>query len=368
MKICILYPSTVPIGGVYTHVTNVKHWLEKFGNEVQVPYIEAIKYFGRLHSYLFNVFIAKQIPKIMRECDIVHAMSGGGLSFSFFRKLSNPKVPLVSTYHGSWLEYDHMVRKHKGYGIRDLPVWLLFHPVQEASKLPTLHEADRVMAVSEYMKETLMGLKVLEEKIRVCYNGVDIERFNPNGEIVAELKTRPTVLFVGFLVPRKGIDLLLRSFSRVLKRIKANLVIAGTGRRKIFYENMARRLGVSDYVTFLGYVSDEKLPLMYRTCDVYVLPSLMESFGITLLEAMASGKPVVANNTGATTEIVQHRKTGILVNIGNEEQLASGIVELLLNPKLSERYGKEGRRVVMEKFTWEAVAKRVLQTYEEVLN
>ena len=364
MKICVLYPSPIPKGGVYNHIVNLKHWLEKFGHEVQVSRIKSLRYFGRLHSYLYNAIIAKEFSKIAHHFDIIHAMSGGGFSFSFLHRLTRSRIPFVTTYHGSWLRIDKMVRRFGGYNINDIPLWLLVHPIEEGSKLPSLHEADKILAVSKYLKKVLAeDYKISEEKIGVCYNGVDIERFKPESRTA---NSEPVVLFMGYLVPWKGVAFYLKAIPLVLREAKAKFLIAGGGHRRVFYERMARILEISDYVTFLDYVPSQEMPSIYRSCDIYVHPSLMEAFGITIAEAMATAKPVIASNISAIPEIVQHRKTGILFEPANVGQLASAIIELISDPKLARRYGREGRRVVEDKFTWKSTAGRVLHTYEEV--
>lgn len=365
----MLYPNPEPKGGPYVHLINVKCQLEKMGHEVWVPRFTKIQRLGRPHSYAFNLLIVKNFNQIIRDFDVVHCMSGGGASFSLYRKISSVKKPLVTTYHGSWFRLDSVARQCNGYGVRDLPTWLMFHPVEERTKKLALSEADRVLAVSGYVKKTLIcDYKIPDEKIEVCYNGVDAKYFQPIGETLLENKANPVVLYAGDLISRKGIGFLLKAIPRVLKEAEADFAFAGDGYWRLIIEDTSRRLGFRKNVKFLGHIPYDKMPTAYRSCDLYVLPSLMESFGLTVAEAMACGKPVIATNVGGISEIVQQRKTGILVRPGDIEGLAEAMIELLSDSRLASRYGKEGRGIVTEKFTWEAVAKRVLQVYEEVSN
>jgi glycosyltransferase involved in cell wall biosynthesis len=118
---------------------------------------------------------------------------------------------------------------------------------------------------------------------------------------------------------------------------------------------------------FLGDASEDSLPSLYTCADVFALPSIQEGLGITLLEAQASAKPVVAFNQSGVREAVKHEKTGLLVKQDSQE-LADAILRLLSDKALRERMGKEGRSFVEESFSWEACAERMLQVYREAIS
>ena len=119
----------------------------------------------------------------------------------------------------------------------------------------------------------------------------------------------------------------------------------------------------------MGYVESATLPRIFGMADVFVLPSITaEAFGIVILEAMASGLPVVATNVGGIPEIIRESESGLLVPPGNELELRNAIEKLLLDDDLREWFGNNGRKAVEEKYSWDKVVGRIEKTYEEVLS
>jgi phosphatidylinositol alpha-1,6-mannosyltransferase len=138
---------------------------------------------------------------------------------------------------------------------------------------------------------------------------------------------------------------------------------------------MVQGLGLENQVIFAGFVSENQLPAIYTSCDIYVMTSreipgrldLVEGFGISFLEAGASGLPVVAGDSGGVSDAVQHRKTGLLVNPDNPEDIASAIKLLLTDDSLARRYGNEGRRWTETQMSWEQVARRLVSAMQRMM-
>ncbi len=118
---------------------------------------------------------------------------------------------------------------------------------------------------------------------------------------------------------------------------------------------------------FIGNLKDDVLPAVYNCADVFVLPSIQEGQGIVLLEAQASGKPVVAFDIGGVNEALQDKKTGLLVDRGNIDALADALLKLLTDKALREKMGSNGQRFVSENYTWDIYAKKMLTVYHEAL-
>lgn len=205
---------------------------------------------------------------------------------------------------------------------------------------------------------------------RIIPNGVDVECF---GDVVEPVERfcdgKPNILFVGRLEKRKGFKYLLQAFSLV-KRVlpKARLLVVGAydEKDKMSFLLYARRHRIED-VEFIGYVSEEELPRYYRTCDVFCAPSTgFESFGMVLLEAMAAGKPIVASDIAGYRTVLQDKKEGLLVEPEDEQALAMAILRLLENPPLRRMMGERGRAKASA-YSWESVAQRVLDYYEELM-
>jgi glycosyltransferase involved in cell wall biosynthesis len=239
--------------------------------------------------------------------------------------------------------------------------------------LPALF--DRFLTVSAYSAQTL---DAPSDKARVIYGGADPHRFRPDPE-----DRRSGVLFVGRLTPHKGVDRLIRALPE-----GARLTVAGSEGHdprppERGYPRLLRRLaaeaaaGQAANVRFSGPVPDSDLPLLYRRAAVYVLPSvertcygrtvaISELLGLSVLEAMASGTPVVASRLGGLPEVVRHGETGILVTPGDVAELRDAIATLLHDHALATRMGQRARETVLQRFTWDACAERCMAAYAEL--
>ncbi|HET7034337.1 MAG TPA: glycosyltransferase family 4 protein [Thermomicrobiaceae bacterium] len=202
-------------------------------------------------------------------------------------------------------------------------------------------------------------------RYEVIPNGIDTEQFGPHVEPVRRyVDGRPNILFVGrFNESRKGLKYLLRALALVRQEFPhARLLVVGPGDPRR-YERELDRAQLTN-VVFVGPVDKQGLAAYYATCDIFCAPSTgRESFGIVLLEAMASGKPVVATNIRGYSSVVRHRTDGLLVERKNPEALAVALVHLLADDQLRQRFGEAGRERAAD-FSWPVVARRVLETYE----
>jgi phosphatidylinositol alpha-mannosyltransferase len=199
----------------------------------------------------------------------------------------------------------------------------------------------------------------------VVPNGIDIEQFGPHVEPIHRYRDgRPNILFVGrFNESRKGFKYLLRAMALVRQEFPdCRLLVVGPGDPRR-YEREIDRLEL-DNVVFVGPVSKQGLASYYATCDIFCAPSTgRESFGIVLLEAMASKKAVVATNIRGYSAVVRHGVDGLLVERKNPEALALALVHLLADDSLRSRFGESGRHRA-EEFSWPVVAQRILDIYE----
>ncbi len=144
-------------------------------------------------------------------------------------------------------------------------------------------------------------------------------------------------------------------------------MIVGEGPLKNHLTDSLESANLYGNFRFLGKIKDEMLPAVYNCADVFVLPSIQEGQGIVLLEAQASGKPVVAFDVGGVNEAVRNNETGILVKRGSTNELADALLKLLGDKILREKIGANGRRFVSENFTWDLCAQKMLKVYHEAL-
>jgi glycosyltransferase involved in cell wall biosynthesis len=224
---------------------------------------------------------------------------------------------------------------------------------------------DRYIAVSSDMARRLGSTPLFpEKKIRIIPNAVRAETFalarreapgSPGDGM-------PVVLTLARLDRQKGLPVLLEAASRVPE---ARFLVAGEGPERPMLEAEIRRLELGGRVTLLGHRDD--VPRLLADCDLFVLPSLYEGLPVSVLEAMAAGRPVVATAIGGTDEAVVDGETGLLVAPGNAEALAKKIREVLADPVLARRLGDAGRQRVVREFSAESMVRQVTNLYEELL-
>ncbi len=228
----------------------------------------------------------------------------------------------------------------------------------------------RFLVVSRFSAATLGAPPARTD---VLYGGADVSRFTPGPD-----ERRAGVLFVGRLTPHKGLDRLIEAMPD-----DAELTVAGTaghdaGPPESGYPDLLRRLARNRRVRFAGAVADEDMPELYRRAAVVVLPSvertcygrrvpISELLGLTVLEAMASGTPVVCSRVGGVPEIVHDGETGLLVEPGDVAGLRDRLSAVLGDPALARRLAAAARRHVLEEFTWERCAQRCLAAYDAML-
>jgi glycosyltransferase involved in cell wall biosynthesis len=226
---------------------------------------------------------------------------------------------------------------------------------------------DRYVAVShEVSKRLCQDLGVPSHKVRLVQNGIRVSGFDRRADpslraLLTEGLERPIVFTPARLHPQKGHVHLLEAARLVPDAL---FVIAGAGPEREHLEAHAGRLGLVSRVRFLGHRQD--IPELLAMCDLFVLPSLYEGLPLTVLEAMAAEKPVVATAIGGTDEAVVHGVTGLLVPPGNSKELAAAIQVLLSDKALARRFAEAGRARVVQQFSSETMVHGVAKVYEEL--
>jgi len=272
----------------------------------------------------------------------------------------------------------------KRYGTRlivtqweNIPFALEDRPFLRHMKKVVKNNADLFLAVSHSSEKALLMEGVPKEKIHVLPMGVDIQRFYPRNrdrELCSTLGLANddiVFLFVGRLVEEKGILDLILAYSAIVQDFpsRTKLVVAGEGSLRDRAKYLARRFGIEKSVIFIGSQPYDIMPRLYSIADIFVLPSAptrswKEQFGMVLVEAMASGKPIISTLTGAIPEVVG--PAGLLIPPRKPDKLCDAMRELIINSQKREKLGKIARSVALDRYDSRRVAETLSGIYEGI--
>lgn len=263
------------------------------------------------------------------------------------------KLPVVCTLHGS----DIRLNPYRDRMTRWLTRW-------------TLRKVHYLVAVSSELKNKVFSLSGVSE-VSVTHNGADPDAFKSISKLQARSKLgllagKKIVLFVGNLKPVKGIEFLLQAMGQ-LRRGDVELCLVGDGESRSLLTAMAEQLGVAGMCHFAGSRPHDEIPLWLAAADCLVLPSLSEGLPTIVVEAMFCKTPVVATNVGGTPEILEDRRTGLLVEPKDSAALAQAMAEILTDADLGAAFAQQAEREVRGRLTWEANARATIAAYEDVL-
>jgi glycosyltransferase involved in cell wall biosynthesis len=387
-------PEYFPIsGGTGAYVYYLSHSLQKLGqnvhvvardkqdsertvNGIQVHYIKGVG--NALTRYWkFARSASKRIEELNKEIglDVIHANLPLVPSFAIPK---NAARAVVCAVHSTWKGEAIVTKRDNPKELNPNEKSMLrFNRVLRSYEKKLMNRSDALIAVSKYTVNELTELYgISENKIHVIYNGVDIERFKPRPnrtELRKEFgldEDKKIVLFVGRLYHRKGLDTLLTSVPPVLKEFSnVQFVISGTGfkEKEESLKKLAKELEIEDHVTFLGYVPDEKLPDLYSTSDIFVLPAIYENFPFAILEAQSTALPVISTNVGGIPEFLVDNENGFVIEPRDPEQLTQKVLALLQNPKRATEMGKRGRELIEENLDWRLITNQVIELYHKLL-
>lgn len=387
MKIAMLHWGFPPIiGGVETHLIFLMPELVKMGHKVSLLTGSAdgapLKFdfkgakIYRSQFYDLNWLFKSHFQEVddnvwdvtydfleRAKPDIIHAHNMHYFSRYHTRVLEHyaleHKIPLVLTAHNTWKDKLFLDLTCKA-------AW------------------DKIIAISHYIKRELVAVGVPEEKVAVVHHGVDRKFFSskkPASSIFKDhpkLKGRKQIIFnPARMGLAKGCDITIEAFKLVKEKFPdALLLMSGSGniidwgltqnKDIAFFVSLIKHLGLEESVYINTFSIDKEMPELYRLADVVVYPSSVEEpFGLAMLEAMASGKPIVVTDSGGMPEIIQNDINGYVVPKGNHEALAEKIIRLLSDHDLRERLGKNGLEQVESMYTTQIYARNIFKVYEE---
>ena len=380
MKLQFQYTAFFPsIGGVETYLDNVSRILSNLGHEPTilcskhlpdlsdeevyrgVKVIRHPSYYLSFPASLIGPFYyVKKLQKFIKEKGIEADVILTRHPYYCYASCSESIAPVIYIPPSlkSLENKNSMIRRGvpaKLWGaLRDLEIDFIEHKA--------VHGCDGIVVFSELMKCLIATYhRVPGKKIRVIPPGVDLQRFRPrkrDTSLLRELripKGSKIVLTVCRLSPLKRVDVLIDSFSKIREK-NVHLIVVGDGRDRRYLENLASNLHLGSRVRFVGFRRD--VERFYSVADVFVLPSICESFGHVLLEAMSSGVPVIGfkrkhpNVLTACNEVIKNGETGYSIKFDVYE-LAAKINEIIGNEKLNEEMGRRARELCEKEYSWE---------------
>lgn len=310
--------------------------------------------------------------KIHTMAGLASGLRAPGLALSGLFQGIKDRPACALTTHMHFLPPLHVLRSLTG-----TPFAGVLHGIEawgniSAVRRHALGEADQIFAVSRYTREKVItDHNVDSSRVRVLPNTFDESRYQPGEkplELMQRLGIQPgqkvmlTVSRLSASERYKGHDMVLRALAR-LSEVEPGLcyIIAGEGEYKEALRQLAAELGVTDRVYFPGFIPSAELPDYYRLCDLFIMPSTKEGFGIVFMEAMAAGKPVIGGNVDGSADALADGELGVLVSPEDVDQIARDILRVLRHehPNALLYDPKRLRRAVCDRFGWNAFVKNV---------
>ena len=372
MKIALVSPYDFSHpGGVVNHITNLHRCLTGMGHAVKViaPTSQTVTNLGADFVHIgrpLPIPASESIIRVPVSLNLGHEIKDVLEREKFdIVHLHEPFVPMLCS---AVLRFSDTVNIGTFHAADAKPGYNFGWPIGRMILRRRRRKLDGRIAVS--VPAMQYASKYVPGEYCIIPNGTDLEHFNPRVEPMEQfLDGKFNIVFVSRLERRKGVDYLLPAFELVKRQIpESRLIIVGPGTRlRKGYEDWVESHQLKD-VVFVGFASYADLPRYYRTADVFCIPATgRESQGIILIEAMATGSPIVATNIDGYATVVRHGEEGLLVPPRDSKALGEALVGLLKDEPLRRRMGEKGI-LRSQQFSWDKIAIRVVDYYHEVLD
>ncbi len=313
--------------------------------------------------YSINISIPRLIeefPYFIRLKDVIRQIQPDLIHINNLPFLTSLQSTVIA--HG--MRIPSILHVHGVIGMRNKILELAQYAFIRTLMRRAFRDATRVICLTKSDALEVQRLGCPYEKIRIVPNGVDTEKFKPRRE------TRDNYIFWGGrFVPEKGLEYLIKSLNLVVKeRPEVKLVMAGGGPLFSKIHRIAIHYGLEKNIVFKGIVAHNKMPALFGSASMYVLPSLKEGMPYALLEAMACGKAVIGSDVPGINDIITHGVNGLLVPPKNPKALADAITQLLEDKNLRWKLEQNARQLIVEKYSWKTITERIERVYFEVIN
>ena len=326
--------------------------------------------FGILPAKIGDIFSPSIISEIQKNYDVIH-LQGAFWSFIplqaiIWKKVLHIKTPMIMTTHAYIPEKQKMLISALKEAFRNFDLDMILNGI----KCLPYRRLDKVLCQSELERKFVVEtFKLDEQKAVTIPNGIDLRRYEIptyNFKEKNSLKRKFMILYVGQLIKMKGIPYLFQAI-KILKTkgLDCDLVLVSYNPKEDVLTE-ARSLGIEENVRMFKKLPEDDLISAYKSCDVFVLPSLSEGLPTVLLEAMAAKKPVVSTNVSGVPYLLKDGKNGLMVNPRDPEALADRIERLLTDSKLYHEIAENGYQTVLQKYSWDKVTDMIVEQYKSV--
>ncbi len=312
----------------------------------------------------------RDVRRFMADCNPDLVSFQGPLVGTLVDQALPDALPRSCTFHSPWPDEYRLAGRDGMHPVRER----LNRAVRWFVDRQVVTNSTQVITLSRWMRERLRARYDPARSVEVVPGGVDVGRFRPDGDTYGPIERADrAVLAVRRLAPRTGIDLLLRAFARAQQSSPdVQLFIAGDGPWAGTYRDLAGNLGIGEETTFLGYVPDTDLPAAYACADLVAMPSrALEGFGLSTLEALASGTPVVGTPVGGNRELLGACTRAIdppapmLTKTTSAGAMARAMAKWLAAP--TTEAGRRCRQFVLERYDWSHITDEILDRYRQLL-
>jgi glycosyltransferase involved in cell wall biosynthesis len=384
MKVAMLHWAFAPIiGGVETHLAMLGPDLVRGG--CQVALLTGAVDGQHSEEYWHGMYVRRTPLMDLNSLTPASIVAQAGeIARELADFIRDVEPDLVHAHNMHYFSPEHARALGEICRRRSIPLLLTAHNVWEdvlwQKMLAYRDQWDGIIAVSNYIKRELIRAGYPAARIDVVYHGIDTQKFRPgDGERPPELVGRRVVFHPARMSLAKGSDVVVRAGALIKKEFPdLLLVLAGTEKTVDWgsyqqgeveaVRRLIRELDMEDHV-YIRFLPWHEMPAMYRAADIVVYPSCFEEpFGLVMLEAMATARPVIVSRAGGMPEVVQDGVSGLVVPKGDHEALAGAVLSLLRDPALAAGLGEQGRRVVERAFTKELMVARILSLYRRVLD
>lgn len=372
MHICTVMSTPIPPEeGIGNYVYNLSRELIEKGNEVTIltrnqslnsckkriegmeviyaPFIKAYPFYIDIHG----LFVNNIFKRLEADFDVVHLHTP-------LVPLIKTSLPLVTTVHTPML-ID--TRYYEDGDLRGFIEGIMGRFVSYPLEKKLLRNSTLITAVANSVANELREYGLDASKVIVLGNGVNEKIFVPKREPSKE----KYILFTGRLVYRKGLYDLLECSRMLYERYKdLNFIIVGKGGLSTELKEKVKNLGMEDRFKILGYVDKKALIQLYQNATIYVLPSHYEGLPTVLLEAMSCGLPVIATAVSGNLDVISTYENGILVPPKSPSAMVSAISILLEDESLRKKLGKNARRSIEERYTWDIISNNLIGYYRSI--